>query len=253
MTAAKLDSNMIGIDGNLVFVDRDAFKAAKVNADSTLDVLAKALRAAPGVRARGPLFQAPRRHVCGTPSRGDGAHQFPANVPIELIVTLTPFSTFGGNVASHGSAYDYDSHVPLIFYGAGVKPGRVTEFVRTVDLAPTLAAIAGVKPTERLDGVVLKKGLAVARSDPTESACPHASDQRCAGSTGHASACWTCASATSGSRSRERGWRRASTSCIASWRSARSRCVRTAGCPTSGSRRRTCRASPSRSISRIRG
>ena len=87
------------------------------------------------------------------------AHQFPANVPIELIVTLTPLSTFGGNVASHASGYDYDSHVPLIFYGAGVKPGRVTDFVRTVDLAPTLAAIAGVKPSEPLDGVVLTKGL----------------------------------------------------------------------------------------------
>ena len=79
--------------------------------------------------------------------------------PIELIVTLTPLSIFGGNVASHGSPYDYDSHVPLIFYGAGVKPGRHTEFVRTVDLAPTLAAIAGVKPTERLDGVVLKQAV----------------------------------------------------------------------------------------------
>ena len=44
-------------------------------------------------------------------------------------------------------------------YGAGVKPGRMTEFVRTVDLAPTLAAIAGVKPSERLDGVVLTKAV----------------------------------------------------------------------------------------------
>jgi arylsulfatase A-like enzyme len=62
-------------------------------------------------------------------------------------------------VAAHASGYDYDSNVPLIFYGAGVKPGRVTDFVRTVDLAPTLAAIAGVKPSERLDGVVLKQAL----------------------------------------------------------------------------------------------
>jgi arylsulfatase A-like enzyme len=43
----------------------------------------------------------------------------------------------------------------LLFYGAGVRPGRYDAFVRTVDLAPTLAALAGVKPTERLDGVVL--------------------------------------------------------------------------------------------------
>ena len=158
MTAARLDSNMIGIDGNLVFLDRDAFKAAKVNADSTLDALATALRAAPGV-ARVDRFPKLLADSLKDPVARRWAHQFPPNVPIELIVTLTPLSTFGGNVASHASGYDYDSHVPLIFYGAGVKPGRVTEFVRTVDLAPTLAAIVGVKPTEPLDGVVLKKGL----------------------------------------------------------------------------------------------
>ena len=72
------------------------------------------------------------------------------------------------------------------------------------------------------------------------------------GATGPASGCSTCASATSVSRSRGRGWRRASTRSTASWSSATSRCGRTAGCPTSGSRRATCPASPSRSISRIR-
>jgi arylsulfatase A-like enzyme len=75
---------------------------------------------------------------------------------VELVVTLTPLSLWGGAIASHGSPYDYDSHVPLIFYGAGVRPGRHAEFVRTVDLAPTLAAMLGVQPTERVDGRDLK-------------------------------------------------------------------------------------------------
>jgi arylsulfatase A-like enzyme len=62
-------------------------------------------------------------------------------------------------VATHGSPYDYDSHVPLIFYGPPFRSGRYAEFVRTVDLAPTLAAVAGVRPLERLDGVVLKQAI----------------------------------------------------------------------------------------------
>ena len=158
MTAARLDSLAIDIDQNLVFIDRNAFKAAKVNADSVLDLFAKALRAAPGV-ARVDRFAKLVADTLRDPVARRWAHQFPATVPIELVVTLTPLSTFGGNVASHASGYDYDSHVPLIFYGAGLKPGRVTEFVRTVDLAPTLAAIAGVKPSEPLDGVVLTKAI----------------------------------------------------------------------------------------------
>jgi predicted AlkP superfamily pyrophosphatase or phosphodiesterase len=86
-------------------------------------------------------------------------HQFPAQSNVELVITLTPFSIFSGIVATHGSPYDYDTHVPLIFSGPWFAPGRYTEFVRTVDLAPTLAEIAGVKPSEKLDGVVLRRAL----------------------------------------------------------------------------------------------
>jgi predicted AlkP superfamily pyrophosphatase or phosphodiesterase len=158
MAAAKLDSLSIDVDGNLVFIDRKAFKAAKVNADSTLDALAAQLLKMPGV-ARVDRFTKLLADSLRDPVARRWAHQFPPAAQIELIVTLTPLSIFGGNVAAHASGYDYDSHVPLIFYGDGVKPGRVTEFVRTVDLAPTLAAIAGVKPSEKLDGVVLKQAL----------------------------------------------------------------------------------------------
>jgi arylsulfatase A-like enzyme len=49
--------------------------------------------------------------------------------------------------------------VPVIFYGPWVKPGRYTTFTRVVDMGPTLAAIVGVKPTERLDGVVLVEAV----------------------------------------------------------------------------------------------
>jgi hypothetical protein len=158
MAKANLDTLAIDLDQDLVFADRAKFKAAKVNADSVLKVVAEALRATPGV-ARVDRFSALLADTLADPIARRWAHQFPPTAQIELILTLTPLSTFGGNVASHGSPRDYDSHVPLIFYGAGVRPGRYTEFVRTVDLAPTLAAIAGVKPTERLDGVVLKEAV----------------------------------------------------------------------------------------------
>ncbi|MFL5606209.1 MAG: alkaline phosphatase family protein [Gemmatimonadaceae bacterium] len=158
LRAAKVDTMAIDLDQQIVFVDRAAFRAASVNADSAIAAFAASLRNEPGVR-RVDQFRTLVEDSLKDPIARRWSHQFPITAPVELVVTLTPMSTWGGNVASHGSPYDYDSHVPMIFYGAGVRRGRYDAFVRTVDLAPTLAALAGVKPTERVDGVVLGDAL----------------------------------------------------------------------------------------------
>jgi arylsulfatase A-like enzyme len=63
-------------------------------------------------------------------------------------------------VATHGSAYHYDRHVPLIFLGAGVPAGVSAERAATVDAAPTLAALAGVPVPGDLDGRSLARAFA---------------------------------------------------------------------------------------------
>ena len=46
---------------------------------------------------------------------------------------------------THGSPYAYDTHVPLIFWGARIPPQRLDSPHRTVDLAPTLAHLLGLE------------------------------------------------------------------------------------------------------------
>jgi arylsulfatase A-like enzyme len=57
--------------------------------------------------------------------------------------------------ATHGSWTLADRSVPIVFMGAGITPQRVERRVATVDIAPTLARLLGISPTERLDGVEL--------------------------------------------------------------------------------------------------
>jgi predicted AlkP superfamily pyrophosphatase or phosphodiesterase len=53
---------------------------------------------------------------------------------------------------SHGTPYYYDRHVPLIFYGASIEPGITDDPAKTVDIAPTLAQLAGISTPGDLDG-----------------------------------------------------------------------------------------------------
>lgn len=56
---------------------------------------------------------------------------------------------------NHGSPYVYDVHVPLLWFGAGVKPGTQAHRVGVDDLAPTLAHLMGVPAPPRSRGRVL--------------------------------------------------------------------------------------------------
>jgi len=46
---------------------------------------------------------------------------------------------------SHGSPHTYDTHVPVIFMGAGLRPGMYQQKIAVNDIAPTLAAILEIE------------------------------------------------------------------------------------------------------------
>ena len=87
-------------------------------------------------------------------------HMFPSDLAPTLLVTLTPYSVWGNSAsAEHGSPYDYDADVPILFAGPPFRPGKCGTPVRVTDMAPTLAVALHVRPTERLDGRVLREAL----------------------------------------------------------------------------------------------
>ena len=67
----------------------------------------------------------------------------------DLVVLLrrrvTPIVDTKGYVATHGSAWDYDRRVPILFWRANMPSAPSDSPVETVDIAPTLAAWIGVK------------------------------------------------------------------------------------------------------------
>jgi len=76
----------------------------------------------------------------------------------DLIVIPKENWIMGAIVTTHGTLHPYDQRVPIVLYGAGIQPGTRTDAATPADIAPTLAAIAGVTLAP-VDGKVLTPAL----------------------------------------------------------------------------------------------
>src|SRR5207253_1281149 len=59
----------------------------------------------------------------------------------------------------HGTPWDYDTFVPLAFYGPGVPHAQIKRAVDVTDVAPTIAALAGVAPPAHATGHALPEAI----------------------------------------------------------------------------------------------
>jgi len=75
-----------------------------------------------------------------------------------------PSRTF---TATHGSPWDYDRRVPILFWRPGMTPADREEAIETVDIMPTLAAMLGVPiQSGSVDGKCLAGVLGIACPSP---------------------------------------------------------------------------------------
>jgi predicted AlkP superfamily pyrophosphatase or phosphodiesterase len=80
----------------------------------------------------------------------------PRSADIELLPE--PYYIFGNPPGTtHANPYSYDNHVPLIFYGEGIKGGVYYEPVTVNDIAPTLAVILGIETPSGSSGRILSE------------------------------------------------------------------------------------------------
>lgn len=73
----------------------------------------------------------------------------------DIYILMRPYVVDAASGTSHGTPYDYDSHVPLIFYGWRIRPGGYTRRTGISDIAPTLAAILNVETPSGSVGHIL--------------------------------------------------------------------------------------------------
>ena len=143
------------VESNL-YLDLAALDAHQVPHAAAEDVAAAAVGRLPGIyaaygRTRILEGRLPRTDV------GDRIERsFHPKLSGDVVLVSDPFwvpGTLRGT--THGSPYAYDTHVPLLLAGPGIRPGRHAARVSTLDLAPTLADLLGVLPPAGSEGRVL--------------------------------------------------------------------------------------------------
>ncbi|MBC5783223.1 alkaline phosphatase family protein [Ramlibacter sp. USB13] len=133
------------MSASALVIDRKQLAARGLALDAVADAAREALLAQPpiaaaytrrelasGSRAGAPLFEAMR-------------NTWHPDVSGDVQYALQPYWMFGNAGSTHGSPYEYDTHVPLLAWGPSwVHAGPRDARAEIADIAPTLAGILGI-------------------------------------------------------------------------------------------------------------
>jgi len=133
--------------GEAIYLDRNLIESRKLKLEDVQETAAKALIAVPHIDRvftsedlrHGRYNQDPiaLRVAKGFNERRGG--------DLFLVFESYWMSGSGNSGTTHGMPFIYDSHVPLVFMGWGVKPGRYHSQVAVYNLAPTLATMLEIE------------------------------------------------------------------------------------------------------------
>ncbi|MET7000604.1 alkaline phosphatase PafA [Chitinophaga defluvii] len=92
------------------------------------------------------------------PMRGMLANGYHAKRSGDIQVILSPGWIDGGKTGTtHGLWYPYDAHIPLVWMGWGVKPGKTNRTIGMTDISPTLAAMLHIQMPSGTVGKVIEE------------------------------------------------------------------------------------------------
>jgi predicted AlkP superfamily pyrophosphatase or phosphodiesterase len=67
------------------------------------------------------------------------------------------YTDFTDEGLEHGAWYPYDAHIPCVFFGWGVKPGKTNRETYITDIAPTIAAMLQIQMPNGCVGKVIEE------------------------------------------------------------------------------------------------
>jgi len=146
-----------GYSDNVIFFDYDELENNNIEADDMQEALYYFILKQDGVDrvyTRDMIEQNDMTDNFGMALKNGFHPKRSGDVFFILEPSIIPYIEKG---STHGSYYPYDSHVPLIFYGAHIKKGVTYKKYNVRDIAPTLSALLDIEQPNGTTGVIIEE------------------------------------------------------------------------------------------------
>jgi predicted AlkP superfamily pyrophosphatase or phosphodiesterase len=151
---------VLALSEDNLYLNLDTLKAKGVEAANAEAAAAGALATSPGIYAAYTREAALHGQLPQTEIGRRIARSFHPRRSGEVMIVPEPFWVPEGLTgATHGTPYSYDTSVPVLLAGAGIRPGVYTQRVSTLDIAPTLSYLLGILNPSGCEGRVLSHAV----------------------------------------------------------------------------------------------
>ncbi|TAH43322.1 MAG: alkaline phosphatase family protein [Bacteroidetes bacterium] len=141
------DTNFVlDISSSAVYLNRPYIDSKKVSINEVEEKCAAYIAGLPGVAAA--LTSEELRNGLSRESHFRFyLNGFNPKRSADILIQYRPgwLSWYNRTGTTHGVAYSYDTHVPLIFFGNGVAPGSTSYPVNMIDVAPTISTLLNIE------------------------------------------------------------------------------------------------------------
>jgi predicted AlkP superfamily pyrophosphatase or phosphodiesterase len=151
---------ILNASGDAIYLDRELIQQKKRSRGEVEAVAAEAARGVPHVARVFTSQQLTAGRAMDDAVGRRVQNGFNSARGGDLVIVLEPYWIYSAKGTNHGTPYNYDTHVPIIFMGAGIKPGRYDKRAAPNDIAPTLATMLDVEIPSGSSGRVLDEMLA---------------------------------------------------------------------------------------------
>jgi len=141
-------------DDEMIYLNPAALAEKNISAADAERVVKSALQSLPYVHAVYTHTELASGNVFGELGKKAWLSFHPPR-SANIFLQLNPWVLNDDRGTTHGQPWSYDSHVALLWYGVGIKPGKYYQQVEVADIAPTLASILGVQPPAAVQGRAL--------------------------------------------------------------------------------------------------